>query len=235
MLPRRYQNVGYNNDWAHHIDVGQLLDYINIELRQNHIYLSDAEIRRFLAELQEVARIEENYFGNDGEEELLATLKEELAVDLRKVDHIVDEERHPLVAEWCVALRQLEGLVPEDKWYKAFRQVSRLGPPLFEEWRRPNQPFGGMLRFFQDRNFYQHGREPIHMRPMIAPFVRRRSLPIIPRARISEMPPYPRTGYNSPGLGPMYGFHEVNLRQELHQLDMARLRRDMDNFHRPRF
>lgn len=248
------------------LDVGEPLEFINHELGRCDIYLADLEILKFLRELREVD------LGGDGEDELLANLRESLTRDLetnraqglycsrsrflvycytaqhlrsrelarallrfftRKGDRIVDEEKTCLLTEWCLGLQQLEGLVPEDRWYKAFRQVARLGPPLFEEWRRPGpqQPWiGDILRLFQDRVLLP-GARGRHQRHLI-PNVRRYALPPLDLPRLGAIPPYPRTGYNTPVLAPVHDLQALQFRQHLQTLEMARLLSEVDELHR---
>ncbi|KAF2622319.1 hypothetical protein BU25DRAFT_214778 [Macroventuria anomochaeta] len=273
MMPRPFPNFGYWNAWADQIDNGELMDFINRELGRCGIYLSDADIRKFLGELKDAARLEEYDFGGDRGDELVTRMRGNLTKDLesnggqglyrsrsrflvfcyvarrtnsdelagallrffsKKGTDIVDEEKSFLLTEWCLGLQQLEGLVPEDKLHKAFRQVASLGPPMFEEWRRPGPHHSwvaDILRLFHERVPHDHsqGRSQLQL---IAPGdfpVRRLSVPPFSRPSFIDLPPYPRTGYNSPLISPRHDLHALHLQQHMQAFELARLQRDVDD------
>ena len=269
MLPYRVRFLGHDNDWADRIEIGELLDFVNLELGLHHLYLSDADITLFLQELMDIARPGVHNLGNDTEEELVEHLRECIARDLRsdrgqglyesrsrfmvycfvaqrihsrelaralvrfflkRGDDITEEEKHTLLAEWCIGLQKIEGLAPGDKWQRAFHRATRRGPPFFEEWRRPapHRPvIADILGFYNDRDFNDYGRGRFH--GPFAPRVRRNHIPIIPGMRLGELPPYPRVGYYDPIVAPVYGIHDIPLEQRLRQIRMARLLRDVDD------
>jgi hypothetical protein len=269
MLPHRVRFLGHDNDWADRIEIGELLNFVNLELGIHHMFLSDAEIGLFLQELRDIARPGVYNLGNDTEEELVEHLRECIARDLRsdggqglyqsrsrfmvycfvaqrihsrelaralvrfflkRGDDIANEERHTLLAEWCIGLQKIEGLAPGDKWHRAFHQATRRGPPLFEEWRRPapHRPFmADMLGLYNDRDFNEYGRGRVH--ELLGPRVRRNQIQIVPGMRLGELPPYPRAGYIDPVVAPAYGLNDFQLEQRLRQIRMARLLRDVDD------
>jgi hypothetical protein len=83
MLPHRVRFFGHDNDWADRIEIGELLNCVNLELGLHHLYLSDTEVTLFLQELRDISRPGVYNLGSDTEEELVAHLRECLARDLR--------------------------------------------------------------------------------------------------------------------------------------------------------
>ncbi|KAF9693137.1 hypothetical protein EKO04_008671 [Ascochyta lentis] len=159
---------------------------------------------------------------------------------VRGENKILGEEESFLLTEWCLGLQQLEGLVSEDRLNDAFRRVASLGPPMFEEWRRPGPHHSwitDLLRFLNET--FRHDHDHDHDRDrdrhqMVAcrelpP--RRLSVPHPRRPFMIDMPPYPRTGYNSPMISPMisHGVTSLHLQQQVHAFELDRLRRDIDD------
>jgi hypothetical protein len=149
----------------------------------------------------------------------------------KKGTEIVEEEKPFMLSEWCLALTQLEDLVPHDKWSKAFRQVAGRGPPMLEEWRRPG-PYHSwaneILRPLHGSFLRDHGRGEDQLQ-LIAPRVRRLSVPAFRRPSIIEIPPYPRTSYDSPMVTTRHALDALHLRQTMQAFELDRLRRDVDD------
>ena len=152
----------------------------------------------------------------------------------REGDDIVVEEKSFLLTEWCLGLRQLQGLVSEDKLRKAFRPVASRGPPLFEEWQRPGPHhswIADILRYCYDAILFDHGRGRDHLQ-LLGPYdlpVRRLSVPACRRPSFVELPSYSRTGYNSPLSTPSHDLHALHLQQHMQAFELARLQRDVDD------
>ncbi|UPX10066.1 uncharacterized protein EKO05_0000738 [Ascochyta rabiei] len=166
-----------------------------------------------------------------GSKELAGVL---LRFFVRAESNILDGEKSFLLTEWCLALQQLESLVSDDRLNDAFGRIAKLGPPLFEEWRRPGPHHSwimDMLRFFNEMNRHDHGRGRDQLQ-VIAPHdlpPRRLSVPPLRRPFTVDIPPYPRTVYNTPMISPRHGVAGLHLQQQMHAFELNRLRRDMDD------
>lgn len=273
MFPPPYRPFEDWSDWANQIDTEDLVRFINRELRQREIYLSDTDINQALSELQNAARSENYGLTGSREDRLMSMIKKRLTRDLdstvsqglyrsrscfltccfvaRRVSsnelakallrffskegtNIVEEERSFLLTEWCLGLQQLTGLVPEDKLGKAFHQVARLGPPMFEEWRRPglhHSWVANLLKFFNETTLHDHsrGRGLLQLSGQRDMLVRRLSAPAFRSPSIIDIPPYPRTGYSSPMRSPRHEMNALHLQQQAHEFEIDRLRRDVDS------
>lgn len=151
---------------------------------------------------------------------------------LDKKSGIMHREKDHLLTEWAIAVGAIQNLVDEDKWREAFRKITSLGPPYFEEWRRPTLhrstgdqligTFHGMM-FDSDCDRGRH-----HFQTYDVPG-RRLSVPAR-RPNFLEMPLTSRTAYNSPSLSPMYSaVGAVHEHQHSLMLDLAELQRRIDN------
>ena len=149
----------------------------------------------------------------------------------REGTEIDDDEKSFMLTEWGLGLQKLEGLVPQEKLEKAFIRIASRGPPMFEEWRRPGQcqPWvANLFRRVQETMLQEHGRGRDQLQLITSP-VRRPSLPAFRRPSMIVLPPYPRTGYNSPIVTPRHELNTLRFRQDMQALELNRLRRDVDD------
>lgn len=266
-MPRRFRDYGWGGGYIDEFDVDDVVKFVNSELRPTGIYLSDADIKKYVCELEDLGGLEGFGFRGD---ELTRKLTDHLDKDkdsnnrgqgmyrsrhrflvlsyaarrtrskdvanalmrfwTRGGSDIIRREEHILLTEWCTAIMQLQNLADEDKWQRAFNQVASLGPPMFEEWQRsgPHRSMAeDILSLFRDL-MLDHGRGRHHLQPYDVP-VRRLSVSAR-RPSFIELPPYPRTGYNSPLLSPMHdAFNLLHEQQHRQQYDIARLEHRIGN------
>lgn len=145
--------------------------------------------------------------------------------------HVIVHDKLPLLTEWCVGLRQLQGLVNEGELNRAFHDVARRGPPLFEEWRRPGADMYHDDDIF-DRDRGRHQLQLLVPRPR---HVRHASMPAYWRRNYLEDPPYPRTAYHLPLVVPRHDLDAIRMHQRFQDLQLAGLRYGMEDLQRQLF
>lgn len=146
-------------------------------------------------------------------------------------DDIIATEETFLLTEWCIGLQQLEDLVPQDRLDEAFLKVARLGPPMFEQWRRsgPEAPhLAGLIRYIERLSDRERDQLQLSTPRDLPP--RRLSVPGVRRPFMIDMPSRSRTGYNTPLLSPSISQEMYTLywQHQVQALELHRLRRDFD-------
>lgn len=141
---------------------------------------------------------------------------------------IMRKEKNDLLTEWGTAIGAIQNLVDEDEWREAFRGITSLGPPYFEEWRRPalhrsiGDHFIGMIHGMMFDLDHDRGRHHPQTYDVSRP---RPSVPAR-RSAFLDRPLTSRTAYDSPMLSQFGAIHE---HQHSIMLDLAALQRRVDN------
>ncbi|KAH6629419.1 hypothetical protein C7974DRAFT_413219 [Boeremia exigua] len=249
MLPHQYRNFGYGHD---RVDTEDLVAYISREVNRQDAFLSDSDIRKFIDELHDDLNA-----GGALEIALAARFRRNLAKDLdsarnqglyrsrnrflvfcyaarrynspdlsrglnrffsANLAEIMISEQPYLKALWYLGVEQLRSAAADDK---AFRRMASRDTPVFEEWRRsgPDRSWGAeLIRLFQDTTHEcDHGRTQTQIISSVVP-----RYPTTPPLRHRKM-------YNSSLLDPAHEMQTLQLQQQIQALDVAKLKRDVDD------